>query len=75
MLGIGALNQPENALSKDVAETYQKACRGMLQHISLLDDLLERLLMIVRMDRLTLGRWCARGPIRDSIATSRTLIF
>jgi two-component system sensor histidine kinase HydH len=52
---IGAMRlQAENALAKDLVETYQKACRGMLQNISRLDDLLERLLAIVRLDRLTL---------------------
>ena len=52
---IGAMRlQAENALAKDTVQTYQKACRGMLQNISRLDDLLERLLAIVRLDRLTL---------------------
>ena len=52
---IGAMRlQAENALAKDTVEAYQKACRGMLQNISRLDDLLERLLAIVRLDRLTL---------------------
>ena len=52
---IGAMRlQAENALAKDAVETYQKACRGMLQNIGRLDDLLERLLAIVRLDRLTL---------------------
>jgi signal transduction histidine kinase len=51
---IGAMRlQTENALAKDTVQTYQKACRGMLQNISRLDDLLERLLAIVRLDRLT----------------------
>lgn len=53
---IGAMRlQAENALAKDTVEAYQKACRGMLQNISRLDDLLERLLAIVRFDRLTLS--------------------
>lgn len=52
---IGAMRlQAENALAKDTAQAYQKGCRGMLQNISRLDDLLERLLAIVRLDRLTL---------------------
>jgi signal transduction histidine kinase len=52
---IGAMRlQAENALAKDTVPTYQKACRGMLQNVSRLDDLLERLLAIVRLDRLTL---------------------
>jgi signal transduction histidine kinase len=46
--------QAENALAKNAVETYQKACREMLQNIGRLDDLLERLLAIVRLDRLTL---------------------
>jgi signal transduction histidine kinase len=51
---IGAMRlQAENALSKDAVDAYQKACRGMLQNIARLDDLLERLLAIVRLDRLT----------------------
>ena len=44
--------QAENALAKNVTETYQKACRGVLQNITRLDDLLERLLAVVRLDRL-----------------------
>ena len=52
---IGAMRlQAENALAKGTVEAYQKACRDMLQNISRLDDLLERLLAIVRLDRLTL---------------------
>ncbi|MGA8658652.1 MAG: HAMP domain-containing sensor histidine kinase [Chthoniobacterales bacterium] len=51
---IGAMRlQAENALSKDAVDAYQKACRGMLQNIARLDDLFERLLAIVRLDRLT----------------------
>ena len=46
--------QAENALAKNAVETYQKACRGMLQNIGRFDDLLGRLLAIVRLDRLTL---------------------
>jgi signal transduction histidine kinase len=53
---IGAMRlQAENALAKDIVETYQKACQGMLQNISRLDDLLERLLAIVRLDRLAIA--------------------
>jgi len=48
--GIGELNQSESALSKDVAEMYQKACRGMPQNISLLDYLLEGLLALGSID-------------------------
>jgi hypothetical protein len=45
--------QAENALAKNAVEAYQNACEGMLQNIDRLDDLLERLLAIVRLDRLT----------------------
>lgn len=51
---IGAMRlQAENALAKNAPEAYQKGCQGMLQNIGRLDDLLERLLAIVRFDRLT----------------------
>ena len=40
---IGAMRlQAENGLAKNVADAYQKACRGMLQNIDRPDDLLER---------------------------------
>jgi signal transduction histidine kinase len=71
---IGAMRlQAENALAKNVVEAYQKACRGMLQNIDRLDDLLERLLAIVRLDRLTLkstkiGPWLEEciAPFRNA---------
>src|SRR4029077_17845934 len=51
---IGAMRlQAENAVAKNAPEAYQKACQGMLENIGRLDDLLERLLAIVRLDRLT----------------------
>lgn len=50
---IGAMRlQAENALAKNAVEAYRNACQGMLQNIGRLDDLLERLLAIVRLDRL-----------------------
>jgi signal transduction histidine kinase len=73
---IGAMRlQSENALSKNTVDSYQKACRGMLQNIGRLDDLLERLLAIVRLDRLTLkstkiGPWIEEcvTPFRNAAA-------
>src|ERR1700758_1222159 len=73
---IGAMRlQAENALAKNAVETYQKACRGMLQNIGRLDDLLERLLAIVRLDRLThksikIGSWIEEcvTPFRNAAA-------
>jgi signal transduction histidine kinase len=70
---IGAMRlQAENALSKDVVEGYQKACRGMLQNIGRLDDLLERLLAIVRLDRLTIRPTKIRPWIEECIAPFRS---
>jgi signal transduction histidine kinase len=65
---IGAMRlQAENALAKNAVETYQKACRGMLQNIGRLDDLLERLLAIVRLDRLTLKSTKIRPWLEECI--------
>jgi signal transduction histidine kinase len=73
---IGAMRlQAENALNKNAIESYQKACRGMLQDISRLDDLLERLLAIVRLEQLTpklvkIGPWIENtvAPLRNTDA-------
>lgn len=66
---IGAMRlQAENALAKNAVEAYQSACQGMLQNIGRLDDLLERLLAIVRLDRLALKRTAIRPWIEDCIA-------
>jgi signal transduction histidine kinase len=65
---IGAMRlQAENALSKDAVDAYQKAGRGMLQNIRRLDDLLERLLAIVRLDRLTPKSTKIRAWIEDCV--------
>jgi len=69
---IGAMRlQAENALAKNAVETYQKACRGMLQNIGRLDDLLERLLAIVRLDRLTLKSTKIRPWLEECITPFR----
>jgi signal transduction histidine kinase len=69
---IGAMRlQAENALAKNAVETYQKACRGMVQNIGRLDDLLERLLAIVRLDRLTLKRIKIQTWIEDCVTPFR----
>jgi len=46
--------QTKNALANNAVEAYQNGCRGTLQNIGRLDDLLECLLAIVRLDRSTL---------------------
>jgi signal transduction histidine kinase len=72
---IGAMRlQAENALSKNSAEAYQKACREMLQNISRLDDLLERLLAIVRLDRLTPKSTKIRAWIEDCLKPFKTAV-
>jgi signal transduction histidine kinase len=66
---IGAMRlQAENALAKGTVEAYQNAGQGMLQNIGRLDDLLERLLAIVRLDRLTLKSVKIQPWIEDCIA-------
>jgi signal transduction histidine kinase len=51
---IGAMRlQAENALAKNALEFYRKACRAVLQNVNRLDDLLERLLAVVRLDRMS----------------------
>jgi signal transduction histidine kinase len=65
---IGAMRlQAENALAKANAEAYQKACQTILRDISRLDDLLERLLAIVRLDRLTFKLTKIRPWIEDCL--------
>jgi signal transduction histidine kinase len=69
---IGAMRlQAENALSKNVVDAYQKACREILQNIGRLDDLLERLLAIVRLDRLTPKPTKIQSWIEDCLAPFR----
>jgi signal transduction histidine kinase len=69
---IGAMRLlAENALAKNVVETYQKAFRGVLQNITRLDDLLERLLAIVRLDRLAFKSTKIQPWIEDCIAPFR----
>jgi signal transduction histidine kinase len=69
---IGAMRlQAENALSKDALDAYKNACYAMLQNISRLDDLLERLLAIVRLDRLTPKSINIRSWIEDCVAPLR----
>jgi signal transduction histidine kinase len=66
---IGAMRlQAENALAKNSIEAYQNACQGMLQNIGRLDDLLERLLAIVRLDRLELKSNKIQPWIKDCLA-------
>jgi signal transduction histidine kinase len=69
---IGAMRLlAENALAKNVVETYQRACRGVLQNITRLDDLLERLLAMVRLDRLAFKSTKIQPWIEDCIAPFR----
>jgi signal transduction histidine kinase len=71
---IGAMRlQAENALAKGDMEGYQKACRMILRDISRLDDLLERLLAMVRLDRLTIKPTKIRPWIEDCLTQFRNL--
>ena len=66
---IGSMRlQAENALARNLIETYQKACGGILQNVRRLDDLLERLLAIVRLDRLSVKLTRVRPWIQDCVA-------
>jgi signal transduction histidine kinase len=72
---IGAMRlQAENALSKNAVDAYQKACREMLQNIGRLDDLLERLLAIVRLDRLTPKSAKIRAWIQDCVTPFKNAV-
>jgi signal transduction histidine kinase len=59
---IGAMRlQAENALTKINDPGQQRTYQNILREIARLDDLLERLMAIVRLDKLKIGR----TPIRD----------
>ncbi|MBV9875560.1 MAG: HAMP domain-containing histidine kinase [Verrucomicrobia bacterium] len=65
---IGAMRlQAENALAKTEDENQQKTYRNILQEIARLDDLLERLLAIVRLDKLVIQRTQLRRWLDDCI--------
>jgi signal transduction histidine kinase len=52
---IGAMRlQAENALAKTENEAQQRVYQNILHEIARLDDLLERLLAVVRLDKLTI---------------------
>jgi signal transduction histidine kinase len=65
---IGAMRlQAENALAKTRDENQQRTYQNILQEIARLDDLLERLLAIVRLDKLVVQRTQLRRWLEDCI--------
>jgi signal transduction histidine kinase len=65
---IGAMRlQAENALAKTRDENQQRTYQNILQEIARPDDLLERLLAIVRLDKLVVQRTQLRRWLEDCI--------
>lgn len=65
---IGAMRlQAENALAKTEDQTQQRTYQNILREIGRLDDLLERLLAIVRLDKLAIRDTPIRHWLEDCI--------
>jgi signal transduction histidine kinase len=65
---IGAMRlQAENALAKTHDATQQRSYENILREIARLDDLLERLLAIVRLDKLNICRTSIRHCLQECI--------
>ncbi|MBV8278243.1 MAG: HAMP domain-containing histidine kinase [Verrucomicrobia bacterium] len=65
---IGAMRlQAENALAKTNDNVQQQTYRNILREIARLDDLLERLLAVVRLDKLTIRRISIRHWLQECI--------